>query len=138
MARKNSGCLPIVGGGICLVWIAQKLQDPETRTAWLAIGATIAICLSGYILLKRTLRKRYLTNKYNDSELVSRIITGSVWEGQTEDQLLDSLGRPVGVDEEILKTKSKYVWKYGPNGKNRFRLRVMIENGTVVGWKANQ
>ena len=29
----------------------------------------------------------------------------------------------------------KVTWKYGRIGKNRFRERIFVENGIVVGWK---
>jgi uncharacterized membrane protein len=59
----------------------------------------------------------------------------SVWEGQTEDELIDSLGEPIEVDQKILKTKSKEIWKYKKTGKGRFGLRVTLENNRVVGWE---
>jgi hypothetical protein len=56
------------------------------------------------------------------------------WQGQTQEQLLDSLGRPADTDTKVLKTKTKEIWKYNRVGKNRFGLRVTVENGVVVGW----
>jgi len=56
------------------------------------------------------------------------------WQGQTPEQLVDSIGHPVDVDKKVLKTKSKEVWKYNQTGKGRFSLRITIENDLVVGW----
>jgi hypothetical protein len=45
------------------------------------------------------------------------------------------LGNPLDVDQKVLKTKKKEVWKYQPKGANRYALRVILENGLVVGWE---
>jgi hypothetical protein len=79
-------------------------------------------------------RKQVLLNKYGDVELVNRIMQKAFWQGQTQEQLLDSLGRPLDTDERVLKTKTKEIWKYNRVGKNRYGLRITLENGVVVGW----
>lgn len=79
-------------------------------------------------------RREALLKKYSDAELVERIMRRMFWQGQTQEQLLDSLGRPLDIDERVLKTKTKETWKYNRIGKNRFGLRVILENGVVVGW----
>lgn len=79
-------------------------------------------------------RREALLEKYGDAEIVQRILRKTIWQGQTQEQLLDSLGRPLDIDERVLKTKSKETWKYNQVGKNRFGLRVILENGIVVGW----
>jgi hypothetical protein len=53
----------------------------------------------------------------------------------SSEQLIDSWGNPVGIDHDVYKTTTKETWKYGQTGKNRFKDRVYLENGTVVGWK---
>lgn len=79
-------------------------------------------------------RKASLLSKYGDSELVEKLLQGYFWQGQTEEQLRDSIGAPSDIDQKILKTKKKEVWKYGPTGRNRYGLRITVENGVVVGW----
>lgn len=79
-------------------------------------------------------RLSYLLEKYGDTQLVSRIMSGTIWEAMTSDQLFDSAGQPEAVDQKYLKNKSREVWKYGHLGANRYGLRVTLENGTVVGW----
>lgn len=76
----------------------------------------------------------YLRNKYHDEEIVQKILRKEIWQGQTPEQLKDSLGSPVEVDDNVLKRKKKEVWKYGQIGVNRFKLRVTVENDVVVGW----
>lgn len=79
-------------------------------------------------------RRDALLKKYGDAALVEKIMRRMFWQGQTQEQLLDSLGRPLDIDERVLKTKTKETWKYNRQGKNRFALRVILENGVVVGW----
>jgi hypothetical protein len=76
----------------------------------------------------------YLRNKYRDGALVQRMMQGQIWPGQTSEQLNDTLGLPVTVDDIQLKTKKREVWKYGKTGINRYRLRITLDNDVVVSW----
>ena len=79
-------------------------------------------------------RIAYLTNKYHDQEIVNRIMDEKFWQGQTSEQLIDSIGTPLDIDEKILKTKKTEIWKYHSDGRNRFRIRITLEQDIVVGW----
>ncbi len=79
-------------------------------------------------------RRQALMLKYGDAALVERIMGQKVWTGQTQGMLLDSWGQPEDVDIKVLKTKRKEIWKYGQTGRGRFRNRVTVENGFVVGF----
>jgi hypothetical protein len=79
----------------------------------------------------------YLRTKYSDEQIVQRIMRRSYWNGQSAEQLLDSLGQPSGVNRQLMKTKQREVWKYSPVGKNRYKLRITLDQGQVVGWDAN-
>lgn len=79
-------------------------------------------------------RREALMQKYNDAVIVDRIMAGSFWQGQTEEQLSDALGRPVDIDQRVMKHKIRETWKYQQQGKNRFGLRITLEDGFVVGW----
>jgi hypothetical protein len=68
-------------------------------------------------------------------QIAARILAGDIWQGQTSDMLVAVLGRPDDIDEKVLKTKAKYTYKYAPAGVRRYGLRVMIEDGVVVGWE---
>ena len=83
----------------------------------------------------QTHRKRILMAKYADKRIVAAIIDRKVWQGMTREMLIDSRGDPEEKDETIYKTKTKITYKYGRTGKNRFRKRIYIEDGIVVGWK---
>ena len=96
----------------------------------LVLGALILgafVCVWGYLQ-----RRRQLTEKYGDPEVARRIMKRELWQGETQEQLLESLGTPADTDQKVLKTKSKEVWKYRPVGKNRFGLKVTLDDGIVV------
>jgi uncharacterized protein len=78
--------------------------------------------------------RQRLVAKYG-AEIADRILAGVIWQGMTEEQLLESRGSPVDKDYEVRKSTRKETWKYGQVGKNRFSNRVFLENGIVTGWK---
>lgn len=83
---------------------------------------------------KKQKRLSYLRGKYEDEEVVQKIFQGYFWRGQSEGQLRDSLGPPSDIDNKLLKTKTRDVWKYHHQGGNRFGLRITVEDGYVTGW----
>ena len=85
--------------------------------------------------MKKKKRLEYLRGKYGDEKIVQLIFKGNFWVGQDSQQLVDSIGRPVDIDYKVLKTKKKEIWKYQPNGTNRYRLRITLDNDVVVGWE---
>lgn len=72
--------------------------------------------------------------KYNDGALVEKLMMRQFWQGQTTGQLIDSLGKPSDIGQQVLKSKTKETWKYQRTGSNRFALKIFVENGIVVGW----
>lgn len=58
----------------------------------------------------------------------------SIWQGATEEMIIESIGRPIDVDERVMKTKRKHVFKYHQRGKGKFALRITFEDGLLVGW----
>lgn len=106
-------------------------------SGWI-IPSSIIITLFIFIYLykrnKKQKRLAYLRDKYKNESIVQKIYNGNFWVGQTTQQLTDSLGDPEGIDNKLLKTKVKEVWKYNRKGVNRFALKINIENGRVIGW----
>lgn len=100
----------------------------------IVVVAALGLLYWWYKANKKKQRLSYLRGKYKDEGLIQKIYNGYMWQGQTLEQLIDSLGRPVAVDKKVLKTKKKEIWKYGHQGGNRFRLRITLENDVVVGW----
>ena len=85
-------------------------------------------------LLAEKRQRESLLAKYGDKEIVDRIMRKMWWQGQTSEQLHDSLGEPIDIEQHVMKTKTKEVWKYNQTGKGRFGLRITIEDGKVIGW----
>lgn len=83
---------------------------------------------------KKKQRLLYLREKYRNEEIVQKIFNQYIWQGQTAEQVIDALDQPVEVDNKVLKTKKKEIWKYGHEGANRFNVRITLENDVVVGW----
>jgi hypothetical protein len=82
-------------------------------------------------------RRRHLIERYGDPEIARQIMKCVLWKGETQEQLLESLGRPADIDQKVLKTKTKEVWKYRPTARNRFGLKVTLDDGIVTGWEQN-
>lgn len=97
----------------------------------------ILIIIAFFILTSyssKKAREKRIYQKYGHTEIAENIIKKVIWVGETSDQLLDSLGRPCDIDENVLKTKKKETWKYCRKSTNRFGLKIIVENGFVVGW----
>ena len=93
------------------------------------------------IILKIAAKKRkfeHLMSKYGDPTIVDHILNHRYWQGQTAEQLLDSLGSPHGIDRKLLKTIKREVWKYNPRGVNRYGLRITLDNDAVSNWDHKQ
>jgi len=37
----------------------------------------------------------------------------TIWQGQTSNQIVESLGQAEDIDQKVLKTNKKETWKYG-------------------------
>lgn len=120
--------LGVIVGGILKIVEATGIIIP------LLVLAAIIGLYFWYRHSQRQTRLSFLRAKYHDEGLVQKIDQGYFWEGQTQEQLLDSLGQPVDIDQKLLKTKTKEVWKYQHRGANRYGLRITLENSVVVEW----
>ncbi|QFY43026.1 DUF2845 domain-containing protein [Candidatus Methylospira mobilis] len=83
----------------------------------------------------RKRRKARLLEKYDDEEIVCLIMNRKFWQGQTPEQLIDSIGQPHDIDRKVLKSKTKETWKYYQVRKGQFSLKVYFENDIVIGWE---
>jgi hypothetical protein len=81
---------------------------------------------------RRQERRQELMSKYQDEEVVERIMTRRVWTGQTAEMLMDALGPLEAVDVKLLKTKKKEIWKYAHQGGKRYGIRITLDNDNVV------
>lgn len=100
------------------------------------VGGVIVVIglIVWYKSAQKKKRREQLMAKYQDAKLVGKLMERSFWQGQTSGQLRDSLGEPANIDEKILQTKKKEIWKYNHQGGNRYGLRITLDNDVVVGW----
>jgi hypothetical protein len=84
--------------------------------------------------IMRAKKQKMLLEKYRDPEIVRRLKAHMFWQGQTKEQLVDSLGPPADIETKVYKESVRQTWKYYPINKEKFRLWVILENGVVVGW----
>lgn len=131
--------------GLCLLAVvgifvlAGMLEKP--------VGTSLVVLLVGgfgVVIWRLNKRERerqraehwaYLTGNYGE-EAAQYILNGELWIGGcTIAMLKEILGEPDDIDSKILKTKSKYTYKYNRTGANRYGLRVFIEDDEVVGWE---
>ena len=116
------------------IFLVSKLVESVGWVMPIIVVAAIIGFAIWYQQGKKKKRLEYLRSKYHNEEIVQKIVGGFIWQGQSEEQLKDSMGDPVAIDRTALKTKTKETWKYHQQGVNRFGLRVKVENGYVVGW----
>jgi uncharacterized membrane protein len=137
MARRSSSAeaslivLAIVIG--LPIYLAMKVIDV---TGWIVPLAVIVLIVVLVIASRANKRRKLieeLRRKYPE-DVVQRILAGQIWQGQTEGQLIDTLGSPIEIDRKVLKTMRREIWKYGRISARRFRLRITVENGTVTEW----
>jgi hypothetical protein len=104
----------------------------------LPLIVVIGACVAAFFLyraIKRKKRLRYLEQKYVNKKKVEKIVNREIWQGETADQLIDSIGKPDVVDDKNLKTQKRAVWKYGRRGSKSYSLIVNLEKGMVVSWE---
>lgn len=118
-----------------LVFAALSKMVDSIGMAALIIGiVSVLVLIVVYKIWKHLARLAHLRNKYQDEEIVQRIMRRTFWQGQTSDQLLESLGNPKDIDRKLLATRKREVWKYNPRGVNRYGLRITLDNDIVAGW----
>lgn len=126
-----------------LVWVViigipiYLISQAADSIGWIALLVIVAAIIGVVIFYKaeqKKQRQKELMEKYQDGKIVNLLMEKSFWQGQTSEQLMDSLGSPVDIDEKVLKTKKKEIWKYNHQGGNRFGLRITLDNDVVVGW----
>ena len=94
----------------------------------------IAVSIFIYLAVRRA-RWNGLVDRFGSEEYATRIMNKVIWQGMTNEMLIESRGNPDDIDKSVFKTKTRETWKYGKIGKNRYEERIMLENGIVVGWK---
>ena len=130
---------------VVLIWTIPWLWQ---RFDWLAIlrWLLIAVAITWAAILGarfvrdtyrnyRDIRKREdLLERFGDPAIVDDLLAQVIWQGETAEQVLASLGEPVAIEAKARRTKKQEVWKYGHEGGNRYRLRITLDDDTVVRW----
>jgi hypothetical protein len=98
----------------------------------IALGIFTAFII--FILVTTSRRRDALLARYNDPEVVEKIMHECVWGGQTADQLADALGRPRDVERRELPHLVQEVWRYDSDGLRKPKA-VILEYGKVVEWE---
>lgn len=113
-------------------------SNSKIMLTFLLFIAGIAIIFVGASLLvtSKSEVRRYqnLIARFGDQEVAYRIMNSMYWQGQTAEQLEESLGRPVAIDKSVKRNGTKDIWKYFQTSKSRFSLRITLENDKVTGW----
>lgn len=125
--------LLVISTGLPIYIVSKIFQS----TGWVVPALIVAAIIGLIVWHKHTQKQKrlmYLRAKYQDEKTVQDIFAGYIWHGQTEEQLRDSIGQPIAIDNKLLKTMTREVWKYHPSGVNRYKLRITVENGRVAGW----
>lgn len=121
----------VIGFPIFLILVLAEFITKNGLWTFVVVGC---LCLVALKIVAYKKRKRVLFAKYDNNEIVSKILKREIWQGQTQEQLLESLGKPHQVDHKLLKRTKREVWKYHLRGKNRYGLRVVLDNEIVAGW----
>ncbi|WP_394752272.1 hypothetical protein [Crenothrix sp.] len=118
---------------------AAEWAKVKSHQEMIIIAVLLIICMFIIRMIWRFYQHKkwisYLKNKYdNDMLVVDAIVDRQFWTGQTSEQLIDSIGRPIVIDRKILKTRTKEIWKYYKIRKDQYALKITLEDGYVVGW----
>jgi hypothetical protein len=125
------GIVIVIAG---IAWIISKILDavgPVTPIVFIVIIIAVAMWLKHAQKQKRI---QYLFDKYGDEQIVQRIMNRKFWEGQTAQQLIDSVGNPLSIDKKSMVSRKREVWKYNSIGRSRYGLRITLDNDVVIGW----
>jgi hypothetical protein len=99
--------------------------------------AVVVLLIVGVVAVKIVsdqARRKHLMAKYADAHVVDMLMKRMMWQGMSAEQLIDSIGHSAATDRKVYKSKVTETYKYNQAGRNRFRSRVKLENGVVVGW----
>lgn len=107
---------------------------------WIVAAVLLLVAAVVLVFVARSLARhsRYarLMAKYGgDEKLVQALLTQTIWQGMTAEQLRDSWGEPAAIEQKVMKTRVREVFKYRPLGRNRFRDKVTLEDGLITGWE---
>ena len=80
-------------------------------------------------------RRRALVKVSGAEEIGRAIVERKLFEGMTDRQLHEAWGPPEEIAVYPSRSRRKETWRYGGDGKGRFRDHVHIKDGFVVSWR---
>ena len=94
----------------------------------LALGALL------FRRLRLRARKRRMRAKYGDTPISRALAEGMYWLGQSGEMLMDALGEPEAVEEQVLDSGHRQLWLYQRDRHGQPGIVFALERGEVVGW----
>lgn len=113
-------------------WGISKAMDTVGPVVPVIAIVVVIVAVVGYKRWQRQKRIEYLLDKYGDEAAVDRIMRRILWQGETAQMLVDSLGNPLNVDRKVMATRKREVWKYNQTGRGRYALRITLDNDVVI------
>jgi hypothetical protein len=100
---------------------------------YVVVSLAMAIGLGVALLFRESSRRENASRKYQnaDPQLRNDMIEKRIRIGMTEEQVIDSWGRPSRRCVNVLKTKTKTTLYCGGS---RHASKVYLEGGRVTGW----
>ena len=115
-------------------WIFSKILDAVGPVTPIALVVVLVAVVMWFKHVQRQKRIELLLDRYGDEQIVQRIMNRHFWQGQTAQQLLDSIGNPLSVDKKTMASRKREIWKYNSIGRKRYALRITLDNDVVIGW----
>lgn len=147
--NKGSGCLFHSAMILALVFIIAPMASllPELGAAvlflafiagWVWLSHRIAMRKAQAVQAARSeaLAELYdvLCERFGPAD-GARAFEGRLRQGDSAEFVTAIFGLPVEIDEHVMKTKTKHVYKYDRLSARSFGFKVTLENGQVVGWQ---
>jgi hypothetical protein len=133
-SKSGNALLGIVVVIAVILWIIGRVLDSVGVVTPIVIFVLIIAGVVWYKHAQRQKRILYLLDKYGDEQIVNHILQQHFWQGQTAEQLRDSVGNPITVDNKAMATRKREIWKYNSIGKRRYALRITLDDDVVIGW----
>jgi hypothetical protein len=138
MAKRTSKAENLALGLVIIVALIVAAIGKIVDTVGYLLPLVVCIAVIGAFIWhgnnKRKKHLEYLRAKYRDEATVQRIVEHRFWQGQTAEQLIDSLGKPAAIDNKVHNASRRDTWKYNPRGVNRYGLRITLDDDIVTGW----
>lgn len=110
-----------------------------------ALILLVVAFLSTVVILRRRQSNEQAMRAYEDrlanltarfgADAAVKILAQTVWQGETAEMLVESMGYPVAIDEDVSPKRVRRTFKYGQLAAREFALRVTLEDDVVTGWK---